>query len=81
MITRAVEAEALAGWVTGDEVYGADPVLRAQIGALGLGYVLAIGCDRRMATHGGLMRPDDIAAALPEHCWQRHSAGAGARGP
>jgi hypothetical protein len=26
------------------------------------------------------MRPDDIAAALPGHCWQRYSAGAGAKG-
>jgi hypothetical protein len=26
------------------------------------------------------MRPDDIAAALPAHRWQRHSAGAGAKG-
>jgi SRSO17 transposase len=81
MITRAVEAEAAAGWVSGDEVYGADPALRAHIEGLGLGYVLTIGCDRRVPTHGGLMRPDDIAAALPEHCWQRHSAGAGAKGP
>jgi SRSO17 transposase len=81
MITCAVEADVWAGWVTADEVYGADPALRAQIEALGLGYVLAIGCDRRVATHGGLMRPDQIAAALPEHCWQRYSAGAGAKGP
>jgi hypothetical protein len=81
MLTRAVEAEVTAEWVTGDEVYGADPVLRAHIEALGLGYVLAIGCDRRVSTHGGLMRPDQIAAALPERCWQRYSAGAGAKGP
>jgi SRSO17 transposase len=81
MITRAIEAEVPAGWATGDEVYGADPALRAQIEALGLGYVLAIGCDRRVSTHGGPMRPDQIAAALPQHCWQRYSAGAGAKGP
>jgi SRSO17 transposase len=84
MLTRAVEAGIPARWVTGDEVYGADPGLRAQLEALGqshgLGYVLAIGCDRRVSTHGGLMRPDDIAAALPGHCWQRYSAGAGAKG-
>lgn len=80
MITRAVEAGMQARWVTGDEVYGADPTLRAQIEALGLGYVLAIGCDRRVSTHGGPMRPDQIADALPKHCWQRYSAGAGAKG-
>ncbi|NMI02334.1 IS701 family transposase [Pseudonocardia acidicola] len=81
MITRAVSAGVPARWVAGDEVYGADPTLRAQIETLGLGYVLAIGCDRRVPTHGGPMRPDRIAAALPAHCWQRYSAGAGAKGP
>jgi hypothetical protein len=81
MITRAVQAGVPARWVTGDEVYGADPDLRAQIEGLGLGYVLAIGCNRRVVTHGGALRVDDIAAALPEHCWQRRSAGAGAKGP
>lgn len=80
MIRRAVEAGALAGWATGDEVYGADPRLRAQLETLGLGYVLAIACNRRALTHGGPMRPDQIAAALPETCWQRYSAGAGAKG-
>jgi SRSO17 transposase len=81
MITRAVTAGVPARWVGGDEVYGADPDLRTRIEELGLGYVLAIGCNRRVPTHSGLMRPDDIAAALPAHCWQRRSAGAGAKGP
>ena len=81
MITRAVQAGVLARWVTADEVYGADPDLRARVEELGLGYVLAIGSNRRVRTHGGAMRVDDIAAALPEHCWQRYSAGAGAKGP
>ncbi len=81
MITRAVAAGVPDRWVTADEVYGADPDLRAEIERLGLGYVLAIGCNRRVATHGGLMRVDAIAAALPDRCWQRYSAGAGAKGP
>jgi SRSO17 transposase len=37
MITAAIEADVPAGWVAGDEVYGADPELRADIAALGLG--------------------------------------------
>lgn len=81
MIAAAGQAGVPARWVAGDEVYGADPDLRAQIETLGLGYVLAIGCNRRVSTHGGQMRPDDIAAALPQRCWQRRSAGAGAKGP
>src|SRR5690606_22116430 len=85
MITRAVEAGLPAGWVTGDEVYGSDPDLRAQLETLGLGYVLGIGCNRRVTIHaarGGVRtRADQIAAGLGEHCWTRYSAGAGAKGP
>jgi hypothetical protein len=31
-----------------------------------VGYVLAIGCDRRVLTAAGLMRPDMLAASLPK---------------
>jgi SRSO17 transposase len=41
MIARGVAAGLPAGWVTGDEVYGIDPDLRAQLETLRLGYVLA----------------------------------------
>jgi SRSO17 transposase len=85
MITRAVEAGLPVGWVTADEVYGVDPDLRAQLETLGLGYVLGIGCNRRVNIHGARggvrMRVDQIAADLGEHCWTRYSAGAGAKGP
>ncbi len=85
MITRAVHADLPARWVTGDEVYGIDPDLRAQLEALQLGYVLGIGCNRRVTVHGARggvrMRADQVAAGLGEHCWTRYSAGAGAKGP
>ena len=85
MITRAVEAGLPAGWVTGDEVDGIDPDLRAQLESLGLGYVLGIGCNRRITVHGAhggvRMRADQVAASLANHCWTRYSAGAGAKGP
>jgi SRSO17 transposase len=42
MITRALDAGTPAGWVAGDEVYGQDPQLRAELARHGLGYVLAI---------------------------------------
>jgi SRSO17 transposase len=42
MITRVLDAGTPAGWVTGDEVYGQDPKLRAELACRGLGYVLAI---------------------------------------
>jgi hypothetical protein len=66
--------------VAGDEVYGADPVLRAALEARRVGYVLAIGCDRRIPTAGRLIRADEVVAGLPPRAWQRLSAGAGAKG-
>jgi hypothetical protein len=42
--------------------------------------VLGIGCDRRVPTEAGLLRTDEIAAALPKRAWQRLSAGLGAKG-
>jgi SRSO17 transposase len=69
-----------APWVTGDEVYGADPALRSELEAQRIGYVLAVGCDRRVPTAAGSRRADEIAAGLPRHAWQQRSAGAGAKG-
>ena len=42
MLTRALNAGIPARWVAGDEVYGADPGLRAELEAYRVGYVLAI---------------------------------------
>lgn len=66
--------------MAGDEVYGADPLLRAELETRRVGYVLAIGCDRRVPTSAGLLRADEIAAGLPRRAWQQLSAGAGAKG-
>jgi SRSO17 transposase len=81
LIDRAVAAEVPAAWVAGDEVYGADPRLCAAIRGHRLGYVLAIAANRRVPTHAGPIRVDALPALIPEHAWQRHSAGAGAHGP
>jgi SRSO17 transposase len=80
MLTRALADGVPARWVAGDEVYGADPLLRAELEARRVGYVLGIGCDRRVPTATGPMRADEIAASLPRRSWQRLSAGAGAKG-
>jgi SRSO17 transposase len=80
MITRQLRAEIPAGWATGDEVYGADPKLRAELEYHRLGYVLAIGCDRTIPTAAGPRRADTLAAGLPRSAWHRLSAGAGAKG-
>ena len=71
------------GWVTGDEVYGADPGLRPDLEHRGIGYVLAVGCDRRVHVSDGrtLIRVDDLADWIPTREWQQHSCGPGAKGP
>src|SRR4051812_45040287 len=80
MLIRALDAGVPARWATGDEVYGADPDLRAALEARGVGYVLAIAGNRRLPTAAGPIRADHLAAALPAHAWQRLSAGPGAKG-
>ena len=42
MIGLALDAGTPAAWAAADEVYGQDPVLRAELARRGLGYVLAI---------------------------------------
>jgi SRSO17 transposase len=80
LISRAVEANTPAAWVAGDEVYGADPTLRAAIRGHGLGYVLAVSANRRVPTEAGPIRVDALPAMLPARAWQKHSAGAGNHG-
>ncbi|MER5336760.1 IS701 family transposase, partial [Micromonospora sp. NPDC002717] len=67
MIAAALDAGVPAGWVTGDEVYGADPGLRGDLEQRQIGYVLAVGCDRRVHINDGrtLVRVDDLAERIP----------------
>ena len=80
MLIRALNAGVPARWATGDEVYGADPELRAALENRRVGYVLAIAGNRRLPTAAGPIRADALAAAVPRRAWQRLSAGAGAKG-
>ena len=81
LIERAVHAQVPAAWVAGDEVYGADPALRAAIRCHRLGYVLAVSANRRVPTAAGRIRVDHIPAILPRRAWQQHSGGPGSKGP
>jgi DDE superfamily endonuclease len=81
MITRAVDAGVPAAWVAGDEVYGADPTLRRMVRAHGLGYVLQVAANRRVPTHAGPVRVDELAATVPDSAWQHYSCGPGSKGP
>ncbi|MBS1694032.1 MAG: IS701 family transposase [Actinobacteria bacterium] len=80
LIDRTVAADVPAAWVAGDEVYGAQPALRAAIRAHRLGYVLAIAANRFVPTEAGRLRVDRLPALLPPWAWQTHSAGAGSHG-
>ena len=81
MVGAALDAGMPAHWVTGDEVYGANTALRAFLRQRGVGYVLAVGCHTRVTLSTGRHRVDRLVASLPARCWQRYSAGQGAKGP
>jgi SRSO17 transposase len=81
MITRALDAGTPAAWVTGDEVYGQDPQLRAEIARRGLGYVLAVAKTHAVPAGIGTRPAGELARRLPARAWQRLSAGPGAKGP
>jgi SRSO17 transposase len=80
MISRALDAGTPAAWVTGDEVYGSDPGLRADLERRRMGYVLAVAKSHRVTTSTGTCRADALAGRLPRSVWQRYSAGPGAKG-
>jgi SRSO17 transposase len=65
MLTRTLDAGVPAAWVTGDEVYGADPMLRAELEARGVGYVLAVACDQRVLAGGATWRADALLRRVP----------------
>jgi len=80
MISRAVKAGVPAAWVTGDEVYGADPDLRRTVRGHGLGYVLQVAANRRVPTHAGPLRVDAIPTLIPDTGWRTYSCGRGSKG-
>lgn len=85
---RMWEAACAAGvgfsWMTGDEVYGRDPVLRHQLEHHRQAYILTIPCDHRLKLH--FLAPEAqevaaIAAGWGATMWHRLSAGDGSKGP
>ncbi len=82
MIAAALDAGITTSWLTGDEAYGQDPRLRAALEARDLGYVMAVACSTRVRINHGRtpVRADVLVRRLPATAWQRHSAGARAKG-
>jgi SRSO17 transposase len=81
MIGRALDAGTPAAWATGDEVYGQDPKLRAELACRGVGYVLAVAKSHPVTTAAGTRPAIELTRRLPARAWQRLSAGPGAKGP
>jgi len=80
MIVAALDAGVPAKWVTGDEVYGGDPKLRAELESRGTGHVFAVACDHRVNTGVDRVRADVLSRKLPRRAWQPLCAGDGAKG-
>jgi SRSO17 transposase len=80
LILDALDAQTPARWAAGDEVYGGDPKLRKALHQRGIGYVLAIAKNHQISTGIGSRRAIDLAVRLRPHCWNRISAGRGAKG-
>jgi SRSO17 transposase len=85
MLTRALDAQVPAGWVTADEVYGGDARLRAFLEEHDLAYVLAVKATQPLWAHGeqgpAELPARELVAGLPARAWRRLSAGDGAKGP
>lgn len=80
LIQTAVAAGVPCAWVAGDEVYGADPQLRAAVAEAGVGFVLAVARTHRVHTALGPRRVVDLASR-PDLAWNRLPAGHGTKGP
>ena len=81
MIAAALAAGISVGFVTGDECYGRDPMLRAQLRHHRVGYVLAVARNQYTTLSPGLReRVDATCAQLSSIAWQRYRCGTGSKG-
>lgn len=81
MILAALDAGVPASFVAGDEVYGADPTLRAVLEDRQVGYVLAVACSHPIPRQDPTLRADQVVAGLTKSSWRQLSAGEGTKGP
>ena len=78
VIMRALASPLPIAWVTADSAYGQEWRLRRMLEEAGVGYVLAVPKSQHVHAVG---RIDFAIAQAPEDAWERHSCGAGAKGP
>ncbi|MFI7241690.1 IS701 family transposase [Streptomyces qinglanensis] len=78
IIMRALVSPLPIAWVTADSAYGQEWRLRRMLEEAGVGYVLSVPKSQHVRAIG---RIDLAIAQAPEDAWERHSCGAGAKGP
>lgn len=85
MLEHAWSLGVRGGWVTGDEVYGRDGVLRRWLTQQGQASVLAVPSSEHVWVIDADTRREatvvERAAGLAVEAWQRLSCGDGAKGP
>ena len=93
MLTRALDAGVPASWLTGDEVYGLHPGLRAFLQSQGMSYVLCVASNLWVWVDAEPGSADDsiggrkqlqvrtLAATVSPRAFKKISAGNGAKGP
>ncbi|HEY8743544.1 MAG TPA: IS701 family transposase, partial [Chloroflexota bacterium] len=89
MLAHAFALGIPAAWVTGDEIYGSAPALRASLEQRPCAYVLAVRSNEPLTVPPPAPKPRLIGlletaasatAKLKPEAWERHSAGAGSKG-
>jgi SRSO17 transposase len=86
MLEQALDAGVPAAWVTGDEVYGSDGVLRQALERRPHAYVLAVRSNQATTTWPPYGAPGQTTVGallqrVPTDGWRRLSCGEGAQGP
>jgi SRSO17 transposase len=81
MLARIFATGLPVRWVTGDSVYGDDRRLRGWLEGHEQAYVLAVSGKDYVWIGWRQHQVKALLATLPDHGWERLSAGAGAKGP
>jgi SRSO17 transposase len=85
MLERALDAGVPVSWVTADSIYGSDRRLRRWLEERQQPFVLAVGSHEYLwvATkwYPVQVAATELVDGAPAGAWERHSAGAGAKGP
>jgi SRSO17 transposase len=81
MLQRTFDAGVRLAWVTGDSVYGDDRSLRHWLERRTQAYVLAVSGNESVWVEQQQQQIKGVLPELPAQNWERHSAGAGSKGP